>query len=299
MATPGPGPFELDLSLDREAFSLGQAVRPRLVIRNRTRERLRFPSFIFSEERLAFAAPGGAHLPAPDGRDLLAPYRLAAEAAPEAGLEVEAGQDEHRILPLSRFADLRQPGRYRFWLALQDPRGRLVESNAVSFELTEVETEPSAGEVALSLRAPQPAPAVPYPIEVEARFESASSEPAVILRPQQDSFDGWVNPAYLFTVTDKQGRLLPRAPRTGSMAEPVYDDDAFLRLPAGGSVSLALRLPLIPGLAGAGRVRVRLDYIVRRRAVGKLGVLLAQPMSWPPRTVVGRLESNDVWLEVA
>ncbi len=254
-----------------------------------------FPSFIFSEEKLAFAAPGGPHLLAPDGRDLLAPYRLTAAVAPGLGIEVEPGRDEHRILPLSRFADLRRPGRYRFWLELQDHAGRLHESNRVPFEITEVESVAPAGPIVLSLHLPSPAPA-PYPVEAEVRFENLSPEPVVILRPQEDSFDGWVNPAYLFTVTDGQGRLLPPAPRTGSMAEPVYDEDAFLHLPPGGSALLDLRLPLLPDLSAAGPVRVRLDYIVRQHAVGKLGVLLERRVIWPRNTFVGRLESNEASL---
>jgi hypothetical protein len=41
-----------------------------------------------------------------------------------------------------------------------------------------------------------------------------------------------------------------------------------------------------------------LTYIVRDRAIGKGGDVLATPMHWDARTLVGRIESDEITIAI-
>ncbi len=295
---PQDPPVRLNIHADRDTFRIGESIRLRLCIRNATTAEVNFLRIAWNGEVLAFTPPTVARLIAPDGTDLLAPYARLASFPFGDPWRVPPGAEEHFQLPITPHLALRQPGEHRFTLAL-DEDGRVHQSNPLSFQLADVEVSLPAGALELTLAFPKPSMGRGERIAPVAVFVNHSGGPVVVLRPQQDSFDGWTNPSFLFHVTDAEGRGLPRALRCGNLATPAYDVAAFLTVPPGGSATVALPLTDVPGLERPGRYRVRLTYIVRRGAVGVGGVPIAGAPAWPGGTFLGRLESNEttLWIQ--
>src|SRR5262245_10089769 len=123
-------PVEVDVTLDRQVYEIGEAIRVKLRLTNRGASPVAIRQFVFDEERLAFAPPSAAHLVGPDGRDVLSPYGEPATAGLyDPRLSLAPHGEEWALLPLSTFADFTRTGRYEFWLELLDDRGRVKSAN--------------------------------------------------------------------------------------------------------------------------------------------------------------------------
>lgn len=288
--------MHLALHGERDTYTIGEPIRPRLqAVNNTARVAELGRHFAFDWERLAFAEPDFVHLVGPGDTELLLPYRRdPAYFDPVAPIAVAVGGEAWQYLPLYAHVHLREPGEYSFWLDLGDDLGRVHESNKVGFRLAESEASAPPELLGLTLRSHKSSFAPTEPIDLEAAFANGSGRPLTFLRPQEDSLYGWVNPVYQFTVLDGAGRGLAMAPRSGTMATPVYDGSARFVVAPGGSHGEALRLPDFPDMRDPGGYRVRLTYIVRERAIGKAGVLLEDRMGWPEGTFTGRLESDEL-----
>jgi hypothetical protein len=275
---------------------IGEPVNPQLQAKNESAERvLLSPNFVFDADDLAFAEPNSVHLLGPDGADLALPYkRDASYFAGRKPLALESGKEEWQYLPIYAHFHLRRLGRYRFWLDLADESGGSHRSNERSFELRDVEYSMPPDALALKL---MPATGSER-MEVDAVFTNTQAKPVVVLAPQEDSFDGWVNPIYQFTIRDAAGRILPPARRSGTMASPRYDDSNRIVVGAGESHRQRLRLPDLPRMRHNGEVRVQLTYIVRSKRVGKAGSIIDEPMNWDASVFVGRVESNEITVKV-
>jgi len=290
----------LTLHLDRDRVSIGESIRPQLEIRNRGARDVVFGTgFAFDWERLVFAGPNAVHLIDPEGLDLALPYRREQSYFSELKpISVAANREEWLYLPISAHLQLRQPGRYTFWVELCDSANNRYKSNEVSFTLSDVAGRTPADSVELSLRPAHTKYAGDEPVQIEVILKNHSDKEVILLKPQEDSFDGWVNPAYRFTVTDAAGRSLALPLRCGTMAEPVYADNSRWLMGPGNEQRLLLTLPKFIGMNQPGVYRLRLTYIVRDTAIGKGGDVLATPMHWDPRTFVGRVESNEITIAV-
>jgi hypothetical protein len=292
-------PVEVDVTLDRQVYEIGEAIRVKLRLTNRSASPVAIRQFVFDDERLAFAPPSAAHLVGPDGRDALLPYAEPATARlRDPGLSLGPHGEEWRLLPLSTFVDFKDPGRYTFWAELLDDRDRVAHGDRLHFELVDVAAAALRPSVVLSLHIVRTTLVATEPIDVEAVFANHGNAPVIILKPQEDSLSGWVNPVYRFAVIDERGRLLAPELRSGTMATPSYDATTQMAVPPGGTARVPLRLPDLPGLTTSGAYRIRLTYIVRDRAIGKGGTVLDRPMTWPAGTFVGRLESDTVTIHI-
>jgi len=285
----------LQLHNHQHVYSITESVRPQLQILNGTDRPLIFGrDFVFDWEVLFFAPPNAVHLIDPASRDLALPYMDGSRVPHDKPLVVAPGKEEWLFLPISAFLHLRALGMYRFWVELVDGSGELHKSNVIDFELVDVEQSFQPDEAALNLSTRQSPWPVTGPVFVDAAFTNRTSRPMMILKPQEDSFYGWVNPIYQFTVLDEAGRSLPLALRSGTMAEPRYDDSTRVTVAPGSSAEQSLRLPDLPRMRHPGQYRVSLTYVVRRWVIGKGGAVLSTPANWPPETFVGRLESPEV-----
>lgn len=280
---------------------MGESICPKLELRNQGAFPIEISrGFAFDWERLAFAEPNAAHLIGPDGQDKLLPYRRPAsfrEFRPP--IRLEAGKAEWRYLPISHHLHLRGLGKYTFWLELLDNLGVLYRSDQITFQIVDIEYSLAPNLIELRLESGKSLFASGEPVFVRATFTNKSDQPTIFLRPQEDSFDGWVNPVYQFTVFDAEGRSLALARRCGTTATPVYDNTTEFTVEPGESAELHLRLPVFPDMKHPGEYRLSLDYIVREQVIGKGGDVLDKPMNWEERVFLGRIESNKIALEIA
>lgn len=287
--------MELVLHPDRDQYSIGEAIRPRLQIRCQREVSVAFKDFAFTWEKLAFSAPCEAHLIASYGQDLLFPYRVPPGALRDYPLlEVKPNNEEWLYLPISSHLHLRQPTTYIFSLQLLDDAGTVHQTNHINFRLVDVESSIPPGRVDLILEPTRGAFPNAKAVDLTMVLVNRWEKPLVFLMPQQDSFDGWANPVYQFTAVDSAGRSLPLARRSGTMATPQYGEAHEFRIEPLNSHRQVLRLPIFPDMEQSGEYRIRLTYIVRQKAVGKGGLVLDRNMNWSVDTFVGRLESNEV-----
>jgi hypothetical protein len=290
---------EVILHPDRTMYSVGESIRPKLELRNHRASPIEIPAFAFDWNMLAFSSPNAAHLIAPDGQDKLLPYRRSATFTDYVSpLRVEAGQTEWLYLPISQHLHLRQFGQYIFWLELQDNFGTRHRSNQIDFQLTDIKSSLPLELLELRLLPTKSAFANDEPVEVEAVFMNKSEQPIIFLKPQEDSFDSWVNPVYQFIVLDSDEHSLALAQRSGTMGTPVYNETTQFTVAPGHSRSQNLRLPDFPRMRDPGQYRVRLTYLVRDKAIGKGGDVLDQSMNWDQRVFAGRLESNEATVNI-
>jgi hypothetical protein len=296
--------LRLSLHHERDVVSIGEPIRPKLQVTNEGDGPVRLdPGFVFDWERLAFAPPNEVHLLGPDGADMMAPYR--ADRSEFQGVRpptIPPDEDAWMFLPIHAHLRLRTPGRYTFRLALAAEGGTPSPSNRVPFQLVDVPASAPPESIALRLEPRRTDVGVAtlqaLAFELDAVFRNDHREALVFLRPQEDSYHGWVNPVYHFTVTDAAGRRVAIMSRSGTMATPVYNATARFRLAPGETARQPLRLPPFPGMWRPGSYTVRLTYLVRDRAIGKDGVVLDRPMGWEPEVFVGRLESNERMVNV-
>jgi hypothetical protein len=288
----------LALHAEKASYSIGEPIRPQLQILNNTAQQIESgQGFVFNWDRLAFAEPNAVHLVGPRGTDLALPYRREqSSAAALKPIILKPGTDEWLYLPVHAFFHLRELGEYELWLELADDKGALHRSNHVSFQLVDVGSSVPAGQLELTLKSNSSSFATSRApdIGVEAEFTNKHSEPLIFMTPQEDSFFGWVNPVYRFTVVDSSDRILALPRRCGTMRALLYNEAAQFVVPPGKTHRQQLRLPQFEELRQPGRYRVRLTYIVRATAIGKEGVVLEKRMNWDKRVFVGRLESNEV-----
>jgi hypothetical protein len=276
---------------DQDRYSIGQSIRPRLQLWNLSDAAIEIHGFAFDWDTLAFSPPNEAHLIGPDGQDHLAPYRQPGPFT-DAPVRVQARSEEWLVLPISAHVHLREIGSYRFWLHLVTDTGTAHTTRTLTFELTDVPSsiDPACLELEIApVRSPQ---RVGEPVDLDCQFTNHAPRPLRFLGPQEDSFDGWVNPVYQFTVVDASGRSLAMARRDGTMARPVYDDEHLFRIQPGGTHRMALRLPVFPGMRAPGTYTVGLTYLVRDHQIGKGGSELDASMGWDDDVFIGRLESN-------
>lgn len=287
--------FQIIVHSDREHYSIGESVVLRMQLRNGTALPVTISTgFVFDWERLRFSSPHAVHLLDPHGQDLFGSFRQSAPPAGSAPITIKGGGEEWLYLPITNHLRLQEPGNYSFSVELGDTSGVLHHSNRISFRLEDVEYSMPRELVSLSLRSRKRSFSKTEPIELQAIFENSSSRPITFLKPQQDSFEGWVNPVYLFSVIDAAGRGLATGPRCGTMASPIYDESTRFTTQPGESFTQDLTLPLFPEMQQPGTYRVQLTYMVRRNAIGKAGVILDRPMNWDSDVFVGRIVSSEL-----
>jgi hypothetical protein len=288
------------LHSERQSYSVGESIRPKLELRNPGEFPIEISrGFEFDWERLIFADPNAAHLIGPDGQDKLLPYRRPASfEGLRPPIRLEARKAEWLYLPISHHLHPRELGKYGFWLELLDNLGVLHCSNQITFQIVDIEYSLAPHLVELTLESTRAVLAAGEPVLVRAVFTNKSDQPTIFLRPQEDSFDGWVNPVYQFVVFDAAGRSLAPARRCGSMATPVYDKTTKFTLEPGESGELNLQLPIFPDMRHPGEYRLSLTYIVRKQVIGKGGKVLDKWMNWEERVFLGRIESNEIVLEI-
>ncbi len=291
---------QLILHSDRGIYSVGESIRPKLQIKNHNS----FPIgihgvFVFSGDKIAFSSPNAAHLIGPEGQDLLLPYQHSTSFPGfDRPIKVGAKGEEWLYLPITSHLHLRQPGEYTFWLELLDDLGQLHRSNQIRFQLVDVVASVPPEFIGLTLASQKLSFATTEHVRVEVVFTNKFDKPLTFLKPQEDSFDGWVNPVYQFTVVDSANRSLALALRSGTMAIPIYDATTQFTIAPGKSYRQRLQLPDFPEMHNPGKYRVRLTYIVRDKAIGKGGVVLDKPMNWGASVFTGRLESNEVTITI-
>lgn len=289
------------LHSERELYSVGESIRLKLELRNQGEFPIEISrGFEFDWERLVFADPNAAHLIGPDGQDKLRPYeRPASFGGFRPPIRLEVGKAEWVYLPISQHLHLRQLGIYTFWVELLDNLGVLHRSDQITFELVDIQYSLAPELVELTLESTRSFLTMGEPVLVRAVFTNKSDQPIIFLRPQEDSFDGWVNPVYQFVVFDVAGRSLPLARRSGSMAAPAYDKTTQFTVDPGQSRELNLQLPVFPDMKHPGEYRLSLTYLVRRQVIGKGGDVLDKWMNWEERVFLGRIESNEIGLKIA
>ncbi|MGH9372531.1 MAG: hypothetical protein ACRD15_13455, partial [Vicinamibacterales bacterium] len=247
---------------DQTVHSIAEMLRPRLQIINGSDRPITFGNgFVFDWESLSFAPPNAVHLIDPESQDLALPYTNGAHVRQSKRITVGPGAEEWLFLPIYAFFHLRMPGRYTFSIELADDGGRVHKSNVVEFRLTDVEQTTPPDAVVLTLSTERDVWSVKEAVFVNASFTNRASRPVTILEPQEDSFYGWVNPIYQFTVIDDVGRSLPLALRGGSMATPRYDEASRTTMAPGSSSQRRLRVPDIPLMRYPGQYRVTLTYV--------------------------------------
>lgn len=290
----------LVLHKEKAVYSIGEPIRPKLQILNDTPQEVALGhGFVFDWETLAFAKPNFVHLIGPDGSELALPYhRDQSYFTPFNPIIIDPGKEEWLYLPIYAHFHLRRPGAYTFWLELLDNMGELHQSNQISFQLIDLETSVSPELIELTLQSLQSSFAATEPVNLEVDFTNKSEKMLIFLKPQEDSFYGWVNPVYQFTVVDSAGRGLALALRSGTMAIPAYDDTTQFIITPGESYRQKLRLPTFPKMQSPGEYRVRLTYIVREKAIGKGGVVLDKQMNWEKEVFIGRIESNELTITI-
>jgi len=276
---------------DRDRYSIGQSIRPRLQLWNLNDADIEIPGFAFDWDTIGFLPPNEVHLIGPDGQDRLAPYQ---EPGPftDAPIRVQARSEEWLVLPISAHVHLREIGSYRFWLHLVTATGTAHTTRTLTFELRDLPSSVDPDRLELKIapvRSPQPAG---EPVVLVCQLTNRSPRLLRLLAPQEDSFDGWVNPVYQFTVVDASGRSLAMARRDGTMATPVYDDEHMFGIQPGGTHHMVLQLPVFPRMRAPGTYTVGLSYLVRDHKIGKGGSVLEPTMGWDDDVFVGRLESN-------
>src|SRR5262245_38709708 len=84
---------QLILHLERDHYSIGESISPRLQIMNHRSTPIEVRDFVFDWDDLAFSGAGAPHLTAPDGRDLLSPYHLTS-SGDQVAISVGAEKDE-------------------------------------------------------------------------------------------------------------------------------------------------------------------------------------------------------------
>lgn len=281
------------LHLDRAQFLIGEAITPRLQITNNTGAPIRIGAGVrLSGSDWTWTPPNAVRLIGPDGSDLMQPY--AQPNLSDAPIEIAPGSEHWQTLPLNAHLHLRTPGSYRLSVELAIEGDGVVRSDELRFELRDVVASLPPEQIGLEIAAPATIERWSGALQITATFTNHAAQPITLLKPQDDSYDGWVNPAYLFSVIDEAGRGLARALRSGSIGRPVYDDTNMITLAPGATWEQPLQLADIPALQPPGTYRIRLTYIVRDTAIGKGGAAIDQPLRWEPQVFIGRLESNEL-----
>ena len=290
----------LILHEEEKLYSIGEPIRPKLQILNKTARKIEFgDGFIFDWADLAFAKPNFLHLIGPDGTELALPYHQdQSYFTPFNPIIIDPGKEEWLYLPIYAHFHLRRPGVYTFWLELLDNLGELHISNRISFQLVDVEYSIPPKFIELTLQSQKSSFGIKESIDTEVVFTNKFNKSLTFLRPQEDSFYGWVNPVYQFTVIDGAGRGLPLAQRCGTMATPIYNKTTQVTITPGESFRQGLHLPIFPDMQSPGEFRIRLSYIVRKKAIGKGGIVLDKKMNWGKEVFIGRVESNELTITI-
>ena len=294
---------QLTLFFDPKIVSIGEPIQPRLRIRNTEIRSILIEGFEFDWDLIAFAKPNLASLIGPDGENFLLPYEVDESKAETSFkipvIEIKPASDEWLFLPISNHLHLRQPGNYNFKIELVDESGAKFVSNSIDFTLVDVAPNSTSDHIKLELSSAT----TTYPnyrdVTLEASFTNNTDRPLIFLKPQEDSFDGWVNPTYQFTVIDERGRSLALARRDGTMATPDYSKAMQIEVKAGATYLQKIKLPVFPHVQTSGKYQISLTYLVRDKASGKSGAILDRPAIWPVGTFVGRLESNQISIQIA
>lgn len=168
------------------------------------------------------------------------------------------GEERREGLWLERWFAIPTPGRYQVQVGLRTRAGDEVASAPLAFEVTAL--EPSAPGVSVELLGLE---RNEHGGEVaRLRFRNAGPEEVTILRPQDGSEWGWLEPHYWFEITDAEGRLVPLPSRCGNHGADYASDAHYLRIPAGAAKELEVSVP--HDLAG-GKHTVRFHYVQTAR----------------------------------
>ncbi|MGA1867320.1 MAG: hypothetical protein ACMUJM_02120 [bacterium] len=280
-----------------DSFLLGEPVSVKAQIINNTRDEISFPGFRFDWEELAFAPPNRVSLLDSRGRELASPY----EGVPALGYKsvtVPPEKEEWAYLPLYPYFFFTREGEYSFSLSLQDNQKRIFKSDTVRFTMKKDNSLKAPEGLELKLETKKEAIHFGDAISFDARFTNRSAQKRTFLKPQQDSYSGWVNPVYQFIVKDAKGRMLPMALRGGSMATPVYDSASMFSLSPGESGLVPLKLPPFPRMSSPGDYTISLIYLVRTKRIGKAGVILEEDTSWDKDVFTGRIVADPVTIRI-
>ncbi len=284
---------------EQDIYSIGEPIRPKLQVKNNGQAPIEIYGFVFGWDKLTFNLPNAAHLIGPDNQDNLVVYQQSAETIENSPfIQIEAGGDKWYYLPIYHHLHLRKLGKYTFWIELADNLGQVHRSNEISFQLVDVPSSIPSQLVELNLQTLHPSFASMERIEFDATITNKSDKKLTFLKPQQDSFDGWVNPVYQFTVISDDGRSLALALRDGNMDVPTYNATTQFTIAPRGTYRQKLQLPVFPEMQNPGTYQVRLTYLVRQEAIGKAGTILDRQMNWAKEVFIGRLESNEISITI-
>jgi hypothetical protein len=288
-----------DKSLDHAVYTIGEPIDLDIGINNSGNGRLAIGNFSAPPlYYFTFPKTFTFHLIAPDGQDLLLPYLQGAEQELPPPLYIEPhGQLAFRI-QLSWYLHLRELGEYRFWIELKDDQGTVIQSNRITFQLVNVESNISSSLIELTLDPSRPSFKFKDRLDMEITFANHTEIPLTFLKPHTWSFYGWINPIYEFTVSDELGRGLA-IPQTDISESPPDYSDSTLRftIPPEDSYGLSVHLPRYDAFQNPGIYRVRLAYIVRRNTL-LWGVPTEELLNWSSDVFIGRIESNEIFITI-
>lgn len=291
-----PG-IELAITVNRDVFTMNEPISATLTVKNTSDSTISVGKNTFIDwQFISFGAPNELSLIAPDGKNLAHVHQ--SEKKPGDFLVTLPPRSEKAIrIPLFKLFDFSQTGVYSLQLKLFDAKGVGYESNRVEFTLNEEENAEKA-DLRLGLEMKQTSYAPGQALLVSLEFINESKKDQRILLPQDDSFDGWVNPVYKFVIKDAQGRMIPMPARDGSMAEAHYLEANSRFIQAGKTTGLEIEFPYVRNELMPGVYSLKVIYIVRKQKIGKTGVLLDEKMDWPPSVQPGAIISNTVSFEV-
>lgn len=286
---------ELTLRLSEEHYQIGESFEWYLRIENRNAIPIQFPGFAYGSHSFGFSSPNAIHLIDPDGRDVMLPYAQLADLTDDAvPIEVQAQDTYWLDFAVPRRLRLRQPGRYTLWFEMQDNFGTLQRSNAVSFDVVDVEPSVSPELLELTLEFEKLSCMYTDNKHYEVIFTNKSDQPLVFLRPQYEVNLHVANPVYELTVIDHAGRTIPWAGTELELHEVIYDEHTQVTVAPGAAYREQFSLPhYAQMLERAGEYRIRVTYIVL-----DYDLMTGKPMDWGTEVFVGRLESNEVIFKI-
>lgn len=284
---------------DTDVSLLGEPVRIKMQIINNNSETISISGFRFDWEELTFFPPNSVHLLDPDKKELALPYECApSDYEAISFIKVPAQGEEWFYLPLYRYFNFRKPGQYEFSLQLQDNKEKTFKSNIVYFTLKEDVTLLAPDKIDLKIEIQNKKVKTSEKIIITAVWTNQSTRTYTFLKPQDDSYNGWVNPVYQFIVKDSARRILPIALRSGSMATPRYDHSTMFSLKPESSFEQSLLFPIFPKMRQPGNYNIQLIYLVRKKQIGKGGKVLERDMAWDKDVFIGRIESNIITVQI-
>lgn len=275
---------------DNNIYLIGAPLAFDIGVENNSQTPVEFHNFVVLYHKLAFFTPQQVHLIAPNGQDLLLPYKQNDSSSGET-FRVEAQDSDGTILFADQFLRLREPGRYSFWVELEDETGESYRSNTLTFHLEDSEPSVPSNLIELRLNPLHDSYAMWEGVDIEVTFTNLTDNSLTFLKPQDGSTYGWINPIYNYSSLNEHGQRLPTAPGDQGLP-PIYDETTMFTLEPEESFSFTNLVPGFNWMQKPGDYQVQLTYIVRANKLD--WSVRDEPMNWDEDVFIGRLESNRI-----